>query len=237
MGREIERILLDRGHTVALRIDVDNTEELCANSIERAKVDMAIEFTAPGAAEGNVVRCIELGVPVVCGTTAWVERLPEVERLCKEKGGALFYSPNYSVGVNMLFALNRQLAQMMRGFGEYDVTVDEVHHTQKKDAPSGTAVVLARDIVDNCGRKSSWQLGVPAQGIIGPQVLEVTAQRRGDVAGIHTVVWESAADEITIEHRTKSRAGLAMGAVLAAEFLAAHRGTGRVYGMNDLLGF
>ena len=153
--------------------------------------------------------------------------------LCQQTSGAFFYASNYSIGVNIFFAINRQLARMMNQFPEYDVTLNEVHHVQKKDAPSGTAVTLAEDILAGIDRKTSWHLGTTTDR----DKLEVTAQRRAMVPGIHTIVWESDADTITIDHNAKNRSGFAMGAVLAAEYLADKRGTGKVYGMKDLLGF
>lgn len=231
MGHEIERILVSRGHTLPLIIDLNNTDQLTAENL--AGCDVAIEFTTPATAYGNIVTCLKAGIPVVCGTTAWLDKLPEVKALCERTHGAFFYASNYSVGVNIFFAINRQLAQMMNRFPEYDVTLNEVHHVQKKDAPSGTAVTLAEDILAGIDRKSSWFLGTTTDA----DKLEVTAQRRAMVPGIHTVVWESDADIITIEHNAKNRSGFAMGAVLAAEFLADKRGAGKVFGMKDLLGF
>lgn len=231
MGHEIERILVSRGHTLPLIIDLNNTDQLTAENLSGC--DVAIEFTTPATAYGNVVTCLEAGIPVVCGTTAWLDKLPEVTALCERTHGAFFYASNYSVGVNIFFAINRQLAQMMNRFPEYDVTLNEVHHVQKKDAPSGTAVTLAEDILAGIDRKSSWFLGTTTDA----DKLEVTAQRRAMVPGIHTVVWESDADIITIDHNAKNRSGFAMGAVLAAEFLADKRGVGKVFGMKDLLGF
>lgn len=231
MGHEIEKILVSRGHTIPLIIDFNNTGQLTAENLSGC--DVAIEFTTPVTAYGNIVACLNSGVPVVCGTTAWLDKLPEAKALCKAKNGAFFYASNYSIGVNVFFAINRQLAQMMNRFEEYDVTLNEVHHVQKKDAPSGTAVTLAEDILAGIDRKSSWHLGTTTT----PDELEITAQRRAMVPGIHTIVWESDADVITIDHNAKNRSGFAMGAVLAAEFMADKRGTGKVYRMEDLLGF
>lgn len=231
MGHEIEKILVSRGHTLPLIIDQDNTDQLTAENLN--KCDVAIEFTTPATAFDNIVTCLKAGIPTVCGTTAWLDRLPEVTDLCQQTSGAFFYASNYSIGVNIFFAINRQLARMMNRFPEYDVTLNEVHHVQKKDAPSGTAVTLAEDILAGIDRKTSWHLGTTTDR----DKLEVTAQRRAMVPGIHTIVWESDADTITIDHSAKNRSGFAMGAVLAAEYLADKRGTGKVYGMKDLLGF
>lgn len=231
MGHEIEKILVSRGHTLPLIIDQDNTDQLTAENLNQC--DVAIEFTTPATAFDNIVTCLKAGIPTVCGTTAWLDRLPEVTDLCQQTSGAFFYASNYSIGVNIFFAINRQLARMMNQFPEYDVTLNEVHHVQKKDAPSGTAVTLAEDILAGIDRKTSWHLGTNTDR----DKLEVTAQRRAMVPGIHTIVWESDADTITIDHNAKNRSGFAMGAVLAAEYLADKRGTGKVYGMKDLLGF
>lgn len=231
MGHEIEKILVSRGHTLPLIIDQDNTNQLTAENLNQC--DVAIEFTTPATAFDNIVTCLKAGIPTVCGTTAWLDRLPEVTDLCQQTSGAFFYASNYSIGVNIFFAINRQLARMMNQFPEYDVTLNEVHHVQKKDAPSGTAVTLAEDILAGIDRKTSWHLGTTTDR----DKLEVTAQRRAMVPGIHTIVWESDADTITIDHNAKNRSGFAMGAVLAAEYLADKRGTGKVYGMKDLLGF
>lgn len=230
MGREIERILKERGHEAALVIDADNRGDL--NAEKMRGIDVAIEFTTPDTALGNIRKCLEIGVPVVCGTTAWTAHLPEVEALCRERGGAFFYASNYSIGVNVMFRLNKALAGMMNRFPEYDVTVEEVHHTQKKDSPSGTAITIADDIVAALDRKSRWVGGcadAPA-----PEDLEIASVRRSVVPGIHTVTYESEVDSITLTHNAKSRAGFALGAVLAAEFLAGKKG---IYSMNDLLGF
>ena len=213
MGKEIEQILIARGHTIPLIIDLNNTNDLDAAHLK--EIDVAIEFTTPSTAYGNVVKCLEAGVPVVCGTTAWLDKLPQVEQLCKEKNGAFFYASNYSIGVNIFFEINRLLAQLMNRFGEYDVTIEETHHTQKKDAPSGTAVTLAEGILENLDRKQKWVCGTTTV----PEELEVVAIRRSVVPGTHTVTYESDVDSLSITHMAKSRRGFALGAVLAAEFL------------------
>ncbi len=226
MGKEIEQILIARGHTIPLIIDLNNTNDLDTAHLQ--KVDVAIEFTTPSTAYGNVVKCLEAGVPVVCGTTAWLDKLPEVEQLCKEKNGAFFYASNYSIGVNIFFEINRRLAQLMNRFGEYDVTIEETHHTQKKDAPSGTAVTLAEGVLENLDRKQKWVCGTTTV----PEELEVVAIRRSVVPGTHTVTYESDVDALSITHMAKSRRGFALGAVLAAEFL--HGKTG-IFSMKDLM--
>ena len=226
MGREIERILIERGHEVVLKIDADNADELNAENLSRA--DVALEFTTPSTAEANVRRCLECGGAVVSGTTGWTEHLPEMERLCRERGGALFYASNFCIGVNLMFRLNRRLAEMMNPFGDYEVSISETHHIHKKDAPSGTAITLAEGIIGGLDRKSGWTGGATDDGA----QIAVESIREGEVPGIHTVVYESEDDRLEIRHTIKNRRTLAMGAVVAAEFLCGKRG---VYNMDDLL--
>ena len=227
MGREIERILIERGHEVTLKIDLDNSHELTTENIARA--DVLLEFTTPATAEANIRRCLECGAAVVSGTTGWTEHLPEMERLCRERGGALFYASNFCLGVNLMFRLNRRLAEMMNPFGDYEVSVSETHHIHKKDAPSGTAITLAEGIIDGLDRKTGW-VNTPTTDD-GAQIA-IESLREGEVPGIHTVVYESEDDRLEIKHTIKNRRTLALGAVVAAEFLCGKRG---VYNMNDLL--
>ena len=226
MGREIEKILLERGHTVVLIVDENNPGDL--NPTRLKEVDVAIEFSTPRTAYDNVTRCIECGTPVVCGTTAWLDRYDEAAALCREKHGAFFYASNYSIGVNIFFKINRELARLMNRFGEYDVTIEEVHHTQKKDAPSGTAITIAEGILEELGRKAKWVDGSTTV----PDELEIASIRRSVVPGIHTVTYESEADVLSFTHTAKSRRGFAVGAVLAAEFLCGKEG---IFTMDDLM--
>lgn len=240
MGREIERILTERGHEVALIVDADNASELDAAHL--AGIDAALEFTTPATAYANIRTCLESGVPVVSGTTGWTDRLAEVQAICREKGGALFYASNYSIGVNLLFRLNRQLAGLADRVGGYEVQIDEVHHTQKIDAPSGTAITLAEGAIASMRTKSAWvdyapgighaanRIGDPAEA--KPEQIVIRSVREGAVPGIHTVTYESADDRIELRHTIKNRRTLAMGAVIAAEFLCGRQG---VYTMDDLL--
>lgn len=228
MGREIEKILVDRGHTIGLIVDQDNADDL--NDKNLKGIDVAIEFTTPATAYDNVVKCLEAGVAVVCGTTAWLDKMDQITELCREKNGAFFYASNYSVGVNITFKVNELLARLMNPFSEYDVTVEEVHHTQKQDAPSGTAITIAEGIIDNLDRKTNWV----CETTIKPEELEILAIRRSVVPGTHTVTYESDIDLITLCHNAKTRRGFAVGAVLATEFLCGKKG---IYTMNDLLGF
>ena len=241
MGREIERILLERGHEVALVVDAENAADLDAAHL--AGIDVAIEFTAPDTAYANIRTCIEAGTPVVSGTTGWTDRLPELQVLCRERGGAMFYASNYCLGVNLLFRLNRELAAMIeRLHAPYDARIEEVHHTQKKDAPSGTAITLAEGTIGSLSTKSGWvnhapgiecaanRVDDPAEA--APDELVIRSVREGAVPGIHTVSYESEDDLLELRHTIKNRRTLAMGAVVAAEFLCGRQG---VYGMEDLM--
>ncbi len=240
MGREIETILRERGHEVALIIDMDNAAELDAAHLRG--IDVALEFTTPATAYRNIRTCIECGTPVVSGTTGWTDRLPELQALCRERGGALFYASNYCLGVNLMFRLNRQLAEMMNRVGGYEVRIEEVHHTQKKDAPSGTAITLAEGIIDRLDTKQGWVNYAPGIEHAANRVerseetpadcVEIRSVREGAVPGIHTVSYESEDARLEIRHTIKNRRTLAAGAVVAAEFLCGKRG---VYGMDDLL--
>ncbi|MFI3263650.1 MAG: 4-hydroxy-tetrahydrodipicolinate reductase [Rikenellaceae bacterium] len=218
MGHEIEKILNSRGHNVALIIDIDNQEDFTKEKFK--DIDVAIEFTAPTTAFNNICKCMEIGVPVVCGTTAWLDKYDEVLALCEKTKGAFFYSSNYSIGVNIFFKVNKMLAKLMNPYKDYDVTVEEVHHTQKKDSPSGTAVTIAEGILENIDRKSSWV----GHTTIEPEELEVLGIRRSVVPGTHTVTWESEIDVLEIKHLAKGRQGFALGAVVAAEFLQGKQG-------------
>ena len=226
MGREIEKILRDRGHEIALTIDVDNAADLTAENLK--DVDVAIEFTTPSTAYGNIRTCLESGTAVVSGTTGWTARLGELQELCRQKNGALFYASNYCLGVNLMFRLNRRLARMMERFDAYDVRIEEIHHTQKKDAPSGTAITLAEGIISEIGRKTGW-VNEPSDDL---SQIVVTSLREGAVPGTHTVTYESDDDRIELKHTIKNRRTLALGAVVAAEFLCGKKG---VYTMDDLL--
>ncbi|MCM1300873.1 MAG: 4-hydroxy-tetrahydrodipicolinate reductase [Alistipes senegalensis] len=226
MGREIEKILAERGHETVLVIDAENIADLDARHL--SEVDVALEFTTPTTAYDNIRTCIACGTPVVSGTTGWTTRLPELKALCREKGGALFYASNFCLGVNLLFKLNRQLAAMIDRVGGYEVEIEEVHHTQKKDAPSGTAITLAEGIIANLHTKTGWVNDIPA----APEEIEIRSVREGAVPGIHTIGYESEDDRIELRHTIKNRRTLALGAVVAAEFLCNKQG---VFTMDDLL--
>ena len=233
MGPEIEKILLQRGHTIGLIIDQNNTHELCAERL--SGIDVAIEFTMPQTAYDNIRTCIESGVAIVSGTTGWTERLPQLQELCRERGGAMIYSSNYSLGVNIAFRINRRLAELMNHCDNYDVRIEEIHHTQKKDAPSGTAITLAEGIIANVERKSLWHCIEPQQGEVSQpraESIEITSLREGMVPGTHTITYESEDDVLEIKHTLKSRRALATGAVVAAEFICGKSG---VFTMDDIL--
>jgi 4-hydroxy-tetrahydrodipicolinate reductase len=227
MGHEIERIALERGHSVVSTIDIDNPEEFDSERFRSA--DVAIEFTRPETAMENYRKCFAAGLPVVSGTTGWLERMEEVKAACKQ-GQTFFYASNFSLGVNLFFALNKKLAQMMNDFPMYNVHMKEVHHTQKLDAPSGTAITLAEDILELVGRKRVWV----KEAQKAQDELAIVSERTGQVPGFHEITYESEVDTITISHNAKTRAGFALGAVLAAEFTFGKKG---FLGMSDMLGF
>ena len=222
MGKMIEQIALDRGHEIVSIIDVNNQEDF--DSPEFASADVAIEFTAPQAAYGNYLKAFKHNVKVVSGSTGWMnDHGDDVRRMCSEEGKTLFWASNFSIGVAIFSAVNRYLAKIMNGFEQYDAHMEETHHIHKSDAPSGTAITLAEEIVENLDRKTSWikgQENVPYD----PKTLRVDSLRRGEVPGIHTVRYDSEADCITITHDAHSRKGFALGAVLAAEYTANHNG-------------
>lgn len=223
MGKEIEKILLDRDHEVIARFD---REGIDIESLRNA--DVAIEFTRPEAAVGNLSGCFSAGVPVVSGTTGWLAQFDEISKLCEVQNGGLLYASNFSVGVNILFAMNKKLADIMNAYPEYNISIEEIHHTGKLDAPSGTAISLAEQIIERVKRKEGWSL----EEAIEPAHLPIVAKRIDDVPGTHRVAYESSIDSIEIKHTAHSRQGFAMGAVVAAEFLQGRQG---VFSMNDVL--
>lgn len=232
MGRMVEEIARERGHEIVSIIDLDNQDDFGSEAFGSA--DVAIEFTSPTAAYGNYVRAWEHGVKVVSGSTGWMaDHGEDVRKACKEGGRTLFWASNFSVGVAIFGAVNRYLAKLMNGFPQYDVHMEETHHIHKLDAPSGTAITLAEGIIENVDRKSSWVKGEENRPY-DAGTLRVDSLRRGEVAGIHTVRWDSAADCITISHNAHSRRGFALGAVLAAEYTLEHEG---LLTMEDLFGF
>ena len=228
MGKTIEKILIERGHSIVSIIDVDNPGDFQSDAFKSA--DVAIEFTFPSAAFDNYLKCFAANIPVVAGTTGWSEHLEEVKTICEKEGKTFFYASNFSLGVNIFFAVNQYLAKLMNNFPQYDVSISETHHIHKLDAPSGTAIVLAQDIFKQVERKKQWTLAKTGD----PADLTIEAIREGEVPGIHEITYESDVDYIQIKHSSKSRMGLALGAVLAAEFTVGKKG---FLGMNDLLQF
>ena len=238
MGRMIEQIALDRGHEIVCRIDIDNQQDFRSEAFRTA--DVAIEFTAPSVAWGNVQRCFESGVKVVSGSTGWMaDHVSEVKQQCTDGGQTLFWSSNFSIGVYLFGAVNRYLAHLMNRFPQYDARMEEVHHIHKLDHPSGTAITLAEQLIQEVERKDSWTVGTLTEPD-GSMVTEHTPKanelaidsiRRGEVPGIHSITWNSEADQITITHDAHSRKGFAFGAVLAAEYTVRHTG---LLTMDDL---
>lgn len=228
MGHEIESVALSRGHSIVLIVDRDNASDL--NSANLAKADVVIEFSQPDVAFENVIRCLEAGVPVVSGTTGWSDRLGEAEAICLDKGTSFIHSTNFSIGVNILFRLNSELARLMAGLEEYSVSIEEIHHTRKLDAPSGTAITLASGIAENNHSYDGWSFKPQP----GSKAVPIESVREGDVPGTHTIEWDSVIDTISLKHEAKNRKGLALGAVVAAGFIYNRKG---VFTMSDVLGF
>lgn len=231
MGHAIERQAIARGHEIVCRIDVDNRAEMASEAF--ASADVAIEFTTPSTAFDNISKTLDAGVPVVSGTTAWTARLPELRQRIEREGGSLLWSSNFSIGVNLFMALNRYLTQLMTPFPQYTPSMHEVHHIHKLDHPSGTAITLAENIIANAsGTITTWTEESPAPA----GSLPITHERRGEVPGIHSVTWDSPVDSITVTHDARSRDGFALGAVMAAEWLASHPGFHTIDEMmNDLI--
>lgn len=227
MGKAIERIAIQRGHEIVLKVGIENLEDNTINNIRKA--DVAIEFTGPESAFENVIRCIEAGVPVVCGSTGWLTRYEEAKNTCLVHKGALLYASNFSVGVNIFFAINKRLAELMAPHKEYNVSLTEVHHTEKKDAPSGTAITLAEQILDKNDQKNKW-VNNPSNL---SQDLVIISERIDPAPGTHIITYKSEIDDIEIKHTAHNRTGFATGAVLAAEYLHDKKG---IYTMSDVLG-
>lgn len=222
MGQTIEKIAISRGHDVVLKIDKDD------NDYDITLADVAIDFSLPSAAFGNITNCLNNNVPVVSGTTGWLDNYDKAVALCKEKNGGFIYASNFSLGVNIFFELNKTLAKMMSNLNQYNVTMEEIHHTKKLDAPSGTAITLAEGVIDNNNNYEDWKLDESDKSTSIP----IVAKRIEDVPGTHTVNYESEVDSINIEHVAHNRQGFALGAVVAAEWLVGKTG---VFSMNDVL--
>lgn len=233
MGKTIEKLALEAGHEVILKIDSRNQSSLTGENLRKA--DVAIEFSRPETAFENIKTCLKAGIPVVVGTTAWLDKLDEAKKLCEKTDGAFFYASNFSIGVNIFFALSRYLAGLMDDQPQYDVSMEEIHHKQKLDHPSGTAITLAEGILKNLHRKSAWvaSLDEPKPGISGSE-LPIVSKRIDPAPGTHIVTWASGIDTIEISHTAHSREGFAAGALAAAEWIVGKKGS---FEMKDMLGF
>ncbi|MGN6495058.1 MAG: 4-hydroxy-tetrahydrodipicolinate reductase [Agriterribacter sp.] len=227
MGHAIEEIALQRGHKIELAVSIDNLEDNTVENIRKA--DVAIEFTGPESAFENINKCFKADTPVVCGSTGWLDRYDEAVWNCNEENGALLYASNFSIGVNIFFEVNKRLAQLMASQKEYDVTIEEIHHTQKKDAPSGTAITLADQILEVNPFKKQWVN--KASNNKGD--LFILSKREDPAPGTHIISYRSDIDDIEIKHTAHNRSGFALGAVLAAEFIYGRKG---IFNMSDVLG-
>ncbi len=227
MGREIEQTAIQRGHRVVLAINSANLHQLTAENLQQA--DVAIEFTHPEAAFANVLFCIGAGVPVVCGSTGWYAKKQEAEQACLKNHTAMLVTSNFSIGVNIFFEINRRLSQLMNTQPGYEVGITEIHHTAKKDAPSGTAITLAEQVLEQVQRKKTWV----NHKTDTPEELGIVSERIDPAPGTHIINWNSMADSIEITHTAHNRSGFALGAVLAAEFIAGKQG---IFTMKDVLG-
>lgn len=226
MGKEIEKIALSRGHQIGMIVDAKNMADL--DKMETDILDVAIEFSRPESAFENYSKCFEAGVPVVSGTTGWLDKLSEVIDICEKNETGFFYASNFSLGVNLFFQLNKQLAKLMNPFKDYKVLMNEIHHTRKLDAPSGTAITLAEGIMTEIPELTNWK----NEEALSDSEIPIFSFREGEVPGTHEVIFDSEVDKISIKHEAKNRKGFALGAVLAAEFMVGKKG---FYGMNDLL--
>ena len=228
MGKEIEQIALQRGHHIPLIIDIQNYADFTFANLKAKHIDVAIEFTIPEKAVENYQICFEADVPVVSGTTGWIGRYDEIKNYCNTNSKGFFWASNFSLGVNLFFELNKHLAKLMNPHADYDCAMEEIHHTQKLDAPSGTAITLAEGLLANNTRKKAWKLNT----IQNKDDFQIVAKRLGTVPGTHIISYDSAVDSIEIKHEAKGRKGFALGSVIAAEYM---KGKKNVYGMSDLL--
>jgi 4-hydroxy-tetrahydrodipicolinate reductase len=228
MGHEIESIAVKRGHLVKLIVDQVNEDDLNSNNLKG--IDVAIEFSSPSAAFSNICKCLLEKIPVVSGTTGWLEKYNDAAEVCIRNKTAFIHSSNYSIGVNLLFRLNTELAEHMERYRNYNVSIEEIHHTKKLDAPSGTAITLANEIVRHNSKYKKWCFAKDKT----KNCIPIDSIREGEVPGTHIVKWDSEIDTITLRHEAKNRKGLALGAIVAAEFIQSRKG---VFTMNDVMGF
>lgn len=226
MGKEIEKIALSRGHSIVLKVDKDNADTYTLDELKKA--DAVIEFSVPHSAVDNIYKCFSAGVPVIVGTTGWLDKLAEVKEKCANSNQALFYASNYSIGVNLFFKLNEYLAKLMNTYPDYNVTMEEVHHVHKLDAPSGTAITLANQVIEQISDKNKWVNELTTN----KNELGIVSKRIDEVPGTHTITYSSEVDDISITHLAHNRKGFALGAVIAAEWIVGKKG---VFGMNDML--
>jgi 4-hydroxy-tetrahydrodipicolinate reductase len=226
MGHAIEQIALQKGHEIVLKVNIDNLEDFTDANLKKA--DVAIEFSHPESAFENVTKCLEHGLPVVCGTTGWLHQYDEAKKICETHHSALLVASNFSIGVNIFFEVNKRLAELMVAH-DYEVSMEEIHHTQKKDAPSGTAITLAEQILEKLSRKKKWVNHLSDN----PEELEIISERIDPAPGTHKVKYSSSVDDIEIIHTAHNRQGFAAGAVLAAEYIAGKKG---IFTMKDVLG-
>lgn len=235
MGKAVEKIALSKGHEIVYKVNLENAFDFMPISLEN--VDVAIDFSMPSAAVENIHKCFEVHVPIVIGTTGWYDQFDTIKEKCLTEGQSMVYSSNFSIGVNIFYKLNKVLAKIMNEHPDYNLMIEEIHHTEKKDHPSGTAITLASQILEANKNKSEWKSrliyndNVPSQSI-KPHELLIESKRVGDVTGDHIVKYESVIDEIEISHRAKSRYGFAKGALLAAEWIIGKKG---IYTMDDIL--
>jgi 4-hydroxy-tetrahydrodipicolinate reductase len=228
MGKAIEDVALRRGHTITCKISSSNLQDFNPRVLQWA--DVAIEFSTPESAYNNLRQCMEIGVPVISGTTGWLNKKTEIEQLCIEKQGTFLYASNFSIGVNIFFELNKLLAQMMNKYEVYDVDIQEIHHTAKLDKPSGTAITVANDIIERLERKKVWTISKPENPFT--RDLYIESRREDPAPGTHIVTYRSEIDDVEITHTAHSRLGFAKGAVLAAEWILGKKG---VFSMKDVL--
>jgi 4-hydroxy-tetrahydrodipicolinate reductase len=226
MGKEVEQIALQRGHEIVLKVDAHNAETFSMEELKKCQV--AIEFSTPHSVIPNMNKCFEAQVPIVVGTTGWYDKEEEVKKRCKEKNACLFYTSNFSLGVNIFFKVNEYLAKIMNNYKEYEVSIEEIHHIHKLDYPSGTAISLANQIISNISRKNKWVRSMSQN----KSELQILSKREGEMPGSHIVKYHSSVDDIEIVHKAHNRKGFALGAVLAAEFVKGKKG---IFGMNDLI--
>ena len=225
MGKEIEQIALQRNHTIVLKINRSNINDITVQRLKKA--DVAIEFSTPDTVIENIYKCFDANLPIIAGTTGWYNKFDEIKNACLKNSQSLFYATNFSLGVNLFFKMNEQIAKMMNSFSDYEVAMQEIHHIHKLDKPSGTAITTAERVLANYDKKSKWSIENNAD-----KNLFIDVVRTNEVPGTHTVSYTSAVDEISITHKAFNRKGFALGAVLAAEFIQHKKG---VYTMNDLL--